>query len=210
MVTVVGTAQAADPAQTQFSDLLSLDFASMAALSQEDELEAPPPAIPDFGTKGSWRWAVQGGFAIDMDESKNTFVLLGGGFSYFMVDNLSLEIELNGMYISQVGDDAFAINFNLLGRWHFLVRDKWTLYGEVGAGLLGATETVPGPSLDDPRGGSHFEFTPQGGFGVTYEIKPQMRLVSGVRWHHISNARTNNSNPRRDSVLVYVGVSMPF
>ncbi len=69
---------------------------------------------------------------------------------------------------------------------------------------------MPGRSPADLRGGSHFEFTPQGGFGFTYAIKPQMRLVSGVRWHHISNARTNDSNPRRDSILVYVGVSMPF
>ncbi len=213
---MAGTAQAGDLAapEASFSHLLKLDFAAMTALSQEaepqDALEAEPAAKPAFGTKNSWRWYLQGGFAVEPAQTENTFVELGGGVSYFLDDNLSLELEVNGMYFNQIGDDALAFNFNLLGRWHFLARDRWSIYGDVGAGFLVATAEVPGPTPQDLVGGAKFEFTPQGGLGFTYEIKPQMRFLAGARWYHISNAQTNESNRSRDSLLIYLGVSMPF
>lgn len=38
------------------------------------------------------------------------------------------------------------------------------------------------------------------------------RLMGGVRWHHISNARIKGEdhNPGRDSIMVYVGMSFPW
>ena len=148
---------------------------------------------------------------MDIKSSDNRFVLLGGGVSYFLVDYVSLSFELNGMYFTQTpGSDAFGINFAMLLRWHFIVRDKWTVYADFGAGLLGTTERVPGPQPSEPRGGTKFNFTPQAGVGFTYALKNDMRLIGGLRWYHISNANTQENNPGRDSIMLYVGVSLPF
>lgn len=172
----------------------------------------PEPAdeIAPFGAKGSWRWYLQSGYAFQLTATENQFVLAGGGVSYFIVDNLSLQCELNGMYFSQNGPDAFGLNFALLTRWHFLVEDRWTMYADVGIGILGTTARVPGPDAGEPRGGGYFGFTPQAGIGFSFEVAQDARLLVGTRWYHVSNARTQASNPPRDSLYIYAGLSFPL
>ena len=69
--------------------------------------------------------------------------------------------------------------------------------------MLYANEKVPG-------NGTEFNFTPQAGLGVTYDIGNEVRLIGGVKWHHISNADLDEDNPGRDSIMAYAGVSFPF
>ena len=182
-------------------------FSQLADAPDQSDVPARPPP---FGTKDSMRWFVQAGGAVESDETENIFLLGGGGFSYFIVDDLSLEIEFNLMGFSQQGTDAFGVNFTLLMRWHFLVRETWSLYVDGGAGLLGTTAIVPSESLSQPEGGASFNFTPQAGAGVTFEVAENVRFFGGVRWNHISNANTSESNPPRDSLFMYAGVSCPF
>jgi hypothetical protein len=92
---------------------------------------------------------------------------------------------------------------DLLFQWHFINGDGWSLYGDFGCGLLGTNHNVP----DD---GSQFNFTPQAGLGVTFDVGQDRRWIVGVRWHHISNASLYQNNPGRDSVMVYTGLSLPF
>ena len=101
------------------------------------------------------------------------------------------------------GKNAEAVNFNLIFQWHFAGGRGWTAFLDGGAGIMYSNHSVP----DD---GSHFNFTPQAGFGFTFDISDQMRFLAGARWQHISNANTSNNNPGRDSILSYVGVSVPF
>ncbi|MHC4080437.1 MAG: acyloxyacyl hydrolase [Planctomycetota bacterium] len=194
------------------------------ALAQADQTQpaelpvthAVPPAAA-FGDQGSWRWYVSGGYGREIDSSHDEFVIFGGGVSYFMADNLSLNFELNGLYIDQESEsgvsdahDAWGVNFNLLVRWHFLARERWSIYFDGGVGVMGTTERVPGPDREEPDGGTYFNFTPQAGFGGSLEVADNTRLLAGVRWHHISNAQTSHNNPGRDSLLVYAGVSFAF
>lgn len=158
---------------------------------------------PRFGQRGSRRWQIHGGFGADLKRSHNRLGLAGLGVSYFIIDNVSLDAELNGLYVNQRGGDAFAGNLNLLFRWHFLAQDTWSLYGEAGAGMLLATKRVP-------HDGTQFNFTPQVGFGVSFDLGEDTRLMSGLRWHHISNASLYTDNPGRDSILAYIGVSFGF
>jgi opacity protein-like surface antigen len=164
------------------------------------------PAKPPFGTKNSWRWQLQAGGALQADNPDNRFALLGGGVSYFPISDLSLDLELNGMYISQEGDDALAGNLNMLMRWHFHHdrERRWSLYLDGGIGLFQATDDVPAFK------GSHFNFTPQLGGGVSWQVAEDVRMMAGLRWHHISNANLFDVNDGRDSAFVYVGVSVPF
>lgn len=154
-----------------------------------------------FGELNDRRINLLCGFADDFDE--NYLGTVGVGLSWFFLDDLSIDIELMGIGVSQEGDDAVGFNPNLMFRWHFLARDTWSLYADGGCGLMIASDEVP-------AGGSSFNFTPQIGFGATYEIGVNTRLMAGIRWYHISNARLSEDNPGRDSVMVYAGVSFGF
>jgi hypothetical protein len=202
----------------------ALDIRFPAALAQADETgqeKLPVPRAvapaPVFGEKDSWRWYLSGGYGWEFEATHDEFAIFGGGVSYFMADNLSLNFELNGLYWDQETEsgypdshDAWGVNFNLLVRWHFLARETWSLYTDGGAGVMGTTERVPGPDSDEPDGGTYFNFTPQAGIGASFEVAPDTRLLAGVRWHHVSNARTWGNNPGRDSLLIYAMVSIPF
>lgn len=183
---------------------------SLVAHPHPDDAEPAASLKPEFGAKNSWRWMVQLGAGFDPRQSDNQFGLAGGGVNFFIAENLSLNLELNGMYFAQLGSDQGGINFALLFRWHFFAQEKWSVYFDAGAGLLAATGKVPAPSVDHPDGGSSFNFTPQGGFGVTVEIAENVRAFAGARIYHISNAQVFENNPGRDSIYIYGGVSFPF
>lgn len=164
-----------------------------------EENEQPAP----FGAADSTRLHIHGAFARDTRIRGNQFGLLGGGLSRFIIDNLSMDAEINALYLDQVGPSAWASNVNLLSRWHFVAEETWSLYFDGGAGVFYASRRVP-------HDGSRFNFTPQAGSGITVEIAPDMRMMLGVRWHHISNANTSRHNPGQDSVMGYAGLSLPF
>jgi hypothetical protein len=202
---------------------LELDFPAALAQAAEPQPEAPripdaTPRTPSFGEKRSWWWHIWAGWAFDIDDGvSDQFIILGVGVDYFIVENFSLTAELNGLYFDQTtqpgfdaAEDGWGIHFALLARWHYLTGDKWSLYLDGGAGIMGTTMRTPGPGSDDARGGSYFNFTPQAGAGFTYELYPDARLMVGCRWFHISNARTSDNNPGSDSLLVYAGVHFPF
>lgn len=186
------------------------------AEEDREELNALAPsdlAIPSaapFGTSGSWRWALYGGVAFDIEDDNEQYNTTFAA-SYFLADDITVDFELGGLFFDDESggrrsQDAIAANFNLIFRWHFLVHERWTLYAEGGAGVLLATEEFP-------RGGTNFNFTPQGGLGVSIELPDsEARLMTGIRWHHISNARINgeDDNPGRNAIMFYTGVSFPW
>ncbi len=160
-------------------------------------------APPAFGEGHSYRWHLSAGSAIDVTNADNRLYQSGFGITYFFVDNLSIVAEVNAIYFDQSGKDALGGNINLTFRHHFVIRDTWSLYADAGAGLLGTSKRVP-------QDGSHFNFVPHAGLGVSFDLGDDARLFLGARWHHISNANTHRNNPGRDSVLGYAELSFPF
>ncbi|MFN9991847.1 MAG: acyloxyacyl hydrolase, partial [Phycisphaerales bacterium] len=91
-------------------------------------------------------------------------------------------------------------------RWHFLNKERMTVYADLGIGVLFTTDDVPSD-------GTSFNFTPRAGAGITHRLGDSAnRFELGVRWAHISNARTSGDgdNPSRDSIMLYGGVIFPF
>lgn len=167
-------------------------------------LDAPPGL---FGEAGSRYWGVLGGagFALEEDDD-STDINLAVAYHHFLVDDIEIIGELGGWYFAQDRDDAFGVNPGFTLRWHFINRDAWTLYADMGIGLLFATDDVP-------DGGSSFDFMPRAGGGASFSVDDRgTRAYVGARWHHVSNARINGdaSNPDRDGVMVYGGVMFPF
>jgi hypothetical protein len=161
------------------------------------------PKVPVFGAKGSRRWTVLGGFGDHVAEPRNTEAFLGLGLQYYIVDGFAFapQVKLWGFF--QSGEDAIGGSLDLLFQWHMIRRDTWSFFGDFGCGMLGTNENVP-------IGGSQFNFTPQAGFGFTFDVGNDRRAVIGLKWHHISNASLYRTNPGRDSLLVYGGLNLPF
>jgi hypothetical protein len=219
-VVVIGTPETPPPgseapasrfvASELMATSLEMDFSLASRQDDEpppedDEVVPPVAAAPvPFGKKGSRRWTVHGAAAWSASNDDDRFLLGGVGVSYFIEDDLALDLEANVLRFQQSGDDTEGINFNLLFRWHFLAERRWSLYLDGGAGVLLTSDHVP-------EDGTAFNFTPQAGLGVSIELGDDgMRLMTGVRWQHISNANTSADNPGRDNVVAYVGLSFPF
>lgn len=210
-VGVVGSAGAVEPGD-DVAEAVSLEFKAMPIITPEaSQPEAPEDdiapsmlAAAPFGQAGAWRWNVHGGFGADFDDTKNRFGLGGVSFSYFATDDFSVDFEFDGLYFDQdTAENAGAFNFNLILRWHFMTRESWSLYIDGGTGVMELSDPVP-------AGGSTFNFIAQVGSGISFDINDEVRLLTGVRWHHISNGRTFENNPGQDSFYVYAGLSFPF
>lgn len=163
----------------------------------------PVQGEPTFGSVGGRYFFVSGG--VGSDFGQDHLVRGGVGWSEFIARDFSLDLEINLLYFSQPGEDAVGANVNMLLRWHFLTNQRrtWSLYADAGAGLMLTTADVP------PEGSS-FDFTPQLGFGMSFHVESDRRLLLGTRWHHVSNANTFEDNPGTDSVLVYAMLAFPY
>jgi hypothetical protein len=199
-------AQAQEGASIRAPDL-SLDLARQPAQPEEPakEIPAKPPPPPAFGAASSKWWTVGGGVASNFADA--TDVDLRFAYSHFLVKDVEFGAEMNLWYFHQDGPDAAGFNPAMVFRWHFYDDGKWTLFGDVGIGLLLASDDVP-------VGGTAFDFTPRVGVGFTRELDPETRtrLQVGLRWHHISNARLSGAadNPSRDGVMLYAALQFPF
>lgn len=127
-------------------------------------------------------------------------------YNRFLVDDIEWFLE-GGLwsFYDRGADNAFGLSAILGFRWHFLKREDWSLFADMGIGVLGTTDHVP-------PDGTSFNFMPRAGVGFTRQIDEGIRLMGGVRWHHISNARTrgDSRNPSRDAPQVYIGLVVPF
>ena len=165
-------------------------------------LEEKTPSA--FAKEDTWRWTVQFGYGFEHDNSDNNFALGGIGFSYFPIDDLSINVEFDGMYFEQdMVQEAGGFNFNLLMRWHYMTEETWSAFVEASGGIVVTTDAVP-------AGGAGFNFIAQSGVGVSVDLGDDVRLLTGLRWHHLSNGRTFDRNPGQDSIYAFVGLSMPF
>lgn len=170
------------------------------------EAGATPVATPvapstRFGEARSMRWQLLGGYTNDFDGAGQE--QFGASVSWFFIDDLSIDLQLDSNYISQTGSNVWGLEGALLFRWHFISMETWSLYADAGCGVLGTTEPTP-------VGGTDFNFTPQAGGGLSFDLTEEVRLMVGVRWYHISNANTGETNPGRNSVLGYAMISFPF
>ncbi|MEQ8317115.1 MAG: acyloxyacyl hydrolase [Phycisphaerales bacterium] len=164
--------------------------------------EVAEPAIA-FGQKDFDSWIVSYSAAYTGEALDQGFTL---GYSEFLVDDIEWFLE-GGLwsFYDRGRDAAFGLSASLGFRWHFIQEDRWSIFADVGIGVLGTTDHVP-------PDGTSFNFMPRAGVGFTRQIDEDIRLIGGVRWHHISNARTrgDSRNPARDAPQIYVGLVIPF
>lgn len=162
--------------------------------------------------KGATEWEISVGFGDNFHIGRNGNVSEDIQF-YFLapswgkvIENWgrygSLEIVTEGFlsYAQQDLKDRSAIGITPLFAYNFESLGKVVPFLELGVGLLYT-------NLDPEYFGSNFDFTPQMGIGVRYEIARGKFLKFSYRFHHISNAYIDEDNRSIDSHFFLIGIS---
>ena len=159
------------------------------------------PDAPSYFHKGAWTLELAGGYVKDVDRGGSSLVLGTAGMGYYIDNTLSLRLEAVGYSISQDPDATWAGGLNLMARHHVLNGGDVSFFLDGGVGVIESGRRVP-------EGGTHFNFTPQFGLGLTYRLRERLHLIGGLRYFHLSNAQLQgrDRNPRLDAVEGYVGL----
>lgn len=179
-------------------------YADARPTAAQPGADAVPPAPPRFGEAGSRWWTVGGGIGHDFNGSTDTDLNLT--YSYFLAKDVEFAAELGAWHFNQSGENSVGGSLAMVARWHFINTGPWTVYTDVGIGVLATGDAVP-------DGGTSFDLMPRAGVGCTRELgEGGTRLQVGLRWHHVSNARIHGdqNNPARDQPMVYAGIVFPF
>jgi hypothetical protein len=182
--------------------LFCLAVAPVRAADDSITPSRPPAAFP----KGTWDVQATGTSAWEFYPYDHEKLATGSaGIGYYLADNFAATLTVPVSHVRQSTRDATMVGLDLSLRYHFLQRDRFTLFADLTGGLAQATHIVP-------PGGTYFNFTAQLGLGATYRLADHLDLAAGVHYFHLSNAaiRGINHNPDLNAAQPYVGVMFRF
>ncbi len=104
-------------------------------------------------------------------------------------------------YAIQESKSRYAVGVTPLFQFNFKKVGRVTPFINLGSGVLYT-------NLDPEGFGSEFDFTPQIGTGVRYQMGHNRFLTLSYRFHHISNANTVHPNESIDSNFFIIGISV--
>ncbi len=199
-------AAAAEEASLETPSVQSIGGADARLSFEFDPTDVSLAAVSngDPFAKGSWVWQTYGAGSFGDNEGD----LYSGyfGVGYYFKDDLSVSLDGLVMWAdADKGDDVVGGGLDLIFRWHFYHHGKWSIFGDVGGGVVWFDDEFP-------PGGTSFNFTVHAGVGATYQFENEMMLLMGVRWFHLSNARIKgrDRNIGYDGLSLYLGVMKPF
>lgn len=213
----------AEPLGAGVASGLTLDVSStLLTVVQEPEKAGGKEAAPATHEKSlfgeavkekdrTWFLTVGAGVAADGDDGTHGDLFVA--CSTFIGTGLEIQFEASGWYFDQETDNTAGGGFAINLRWHALhgaygggEGNDWTVYVDAGLGVIVSGDDVP-------PGGSSVNLAPRAGVGATFRLgESSTRLVTGLRWHHMSNARTNGDteNPDFNAPMLYIGVEWPM
>ena len=182
---------------------------------------APPVAVASAGgepdgsgserySRGSWVGTATAGLVDSLDQDRD-IQIYDGRFAagYYFRDGLAVVGELYAAAIDgsrrlEDTDEMRQVSSTGLGgalllRWHFLNRQRWSSFLDLGWGLLLTDDEFP-------PGGTELNGTRQYGLGLTYRVSDRLHLTFGARQLHVSNGRgIVDDNPSYDGIGTYLG-----
>jgi hypothetical protein len=155
-----------------------------------------------LSTQGTWSAQTYASSAFAADE---TLLSANVGVGYYVLNQLSLNLEAAAYGVFQDGPDAVAGDIRFGLRHHVLVRDRWSLFIDVSEGFFEASERVP-------EGGTRFNFIFRAGPGIAYQLHDDTYFIAGVHYWHLSNAKMegNARNPSLNGAEAFVGLMWTF
>lgn len=214
LAALASTAGAADRDIDLTADLRFDADDSRAAIIAQDDPPATDPAPPrktfkPYGLPDQWWIGLGGGIAYGQTEGDGAVDgRLTITTSVFLVEDLEFLMDWSLWGFAQEGSDTVGASWSFLFRIHFPFDDDktTTFFIDGGVGAMIAADEVPAT-------GTNLNFLPQIGLGLSHQLGDgPARLVGGVRWHHISNARIDGEdrNPSRDGAMLYLSYTFPF
>jgi opacity protein-like surface antigen len=193
-----------------------------------------PPASPaageadaktDGGTwgfqKGQQEVALLVGYGFEIDSAgsdksdmvKNLeFALVRARWGIFLTDRVgqgflegNLEFLVEPAFLLSVEPTRrTGYELSFLFRYHFATESRWVPFVTLGAGVIEENFHVTG------RSSAGFNFTPQGGPGVSYLLGGNMAVSLEWRLYHVSNANIDRPNVGLNISFVLLGLSFFF
>lgn len=183
-----------DDATTSTPDVLAMLDDSTKVVSNRDDSVSDQPSDLLFRTDA----VVAAEFGI------TEFYLARVGVDWMLERDFSLGLQLDVGGVTRSGrSSTWLVGIAPIMRWRFLERDAWSLYADLGVGVAWTGEPVP-------AAGTSFNFTPQAGIGVQFDVGASCTARLGLGWYHMSNARTGSNNPGLDAVSVSAGLAWAF
>lgn len=201
-VPIVGLVCIASASSADVLDLVLARPADVEAGTVAAAAGVADAASSGFGAEGTVDWWVGGIVGAEFGITNLAFAR--GGVDWFVATGFSIGLQADlGWAATEGRDGGMLVGVAPMLRWHFLHRERWTLFAELGVGAAWTTVEIP-------AGGTRFNFTPQAGLGATWAIGDDWRLRAALGWYHMSNARTGNNNPGLDAVAVTIGIGRSF
>lgn len=124
---------------------------------------------------------------------------------WFTSDHVALGAGLTLMNFLLGGADEYAAEAEAVGRFYVHSSPDWALFVETTGGFMQATDAVP-------PGGTEWNFTFSFGPGVDIPVGDGVDLVTGVTYHHMSNAlgHENPRNPSQNEAQIWLGFDVRF
>jgi hypothetical protein len=153
--------------------------------------------------KGTRNFSLYGSYVSPIRYSDDRLYNLNIAGGYYFWNNNSINLELQGGWIDQPGndDDAILGAVGVLGRWHFLVRDTWSLFIDGGGAVSYADHMAP-------IFGTNFNFIGKVGVGASIDLRDHTYLIGGMRYYHFSNGQIHgrDDNPSYDGLQFWTGL----
>jgi opacity protein-like surface antigen len=151
--------------------------------------------------QGTWTLQTTFAYAEGLENRDEEIKTGSVGVGYFVLNDLSFNLELEGLAATQDGDDGAGGGFSI-SLHHYLAHvDRFALYADVGFGPVDFDEHVP-------AAGTRWDYIFRAGFGVDYQLTEKLYLVGGVRYFHLSNAELEgrDRNPSINGPEGFVGL----
>ena len=129
----------------------------------------------------------------------NSIYMYGGALTYFIFDNVGVEVEGMGVYVDQnkrfetaygIGSKsspASGIGGNFNARWHFGNTGPATIFVGAGLGGLWADTQVPYNGFEN-------SVTENGELGASYALTQQLSIKGSVKYLHIGQFNNQGVN----------------
>ncbi len=200
-------ARAHDPVHELVPALLVIALLIASTASAQSAPSPTPVRAPsEAGALGIEFAAGLFGEAWNLNDQRETLINGSAGVWWTFVPRTSVLVEFQAMRVFQDADrDAFVNGLTTVVRWHALVRDRWTMFVDVGPGISWSDTRTP------PRG-TAFNYLALAGTGVLARIGRQSQALIGFRWLHLSNngREGRGRNPDIEALGGYAGLSVAF
>jgi hypothetical protein len=182
----------------------STPAATATELSGNPQQKNPLRGPRNGFAKGTRKWQTYASAAAG-DNGKGEMYALHLGYGYFLMDYLSINLDVLAAYIrSGIDDNGVAGGLDVIFRRHFspVEDDLWSVYLDLGGGLQQQSTNF--------AGNRQFNFRVMSGGGATLRVGDHARMIGGMRYLHISDAGIEGGGGGFDGFMFYGGVMFPF